>query len=40
MTIDHVRWIYEAGMGEITDIEIVGNRIEDVYQKWDRELED
>ncbi len=33
-TIDHVRWLNEAGMGEITDIQIVGNSISDVYQKW------
>jgi uncharacterized protein (DUF362 family) len=36
-TIDHVRWLYEAGLGEISDIEIVGARISDVYQKWNRE---
>ncbi len=40
MTIDHVRWLHEAGMGEITDIEVVGDGIEDVYQKWDRGLGD
>lgn len=40
MTIDHVRWLHEAGIGEITDIEVVGDGIEDVYQKWDRGLED
>ncbi len=34
-TIDHIRWLFEAGMGEITDIEVVGDGIEDVYQKWD-----
>jgi len=39
MTIEHVRWLHEAGMGEITDIEVVGDGIEDVYQKWDRGLE-
>lgn len=36
MTIDHIRWLYEAGMGEIADIEVVGDGIEAVYQKWDR----
>ncbi len=36
-TIDHVRWLYEAGMGEITDIEVVGDGIEAVYRKWDQE---
>lgn len=39
-TIDHVRWLHEAGIGEITDIEVVGDGIEAVYQKWDRGLED
>jgi uncharacterized protein (DUF362 family) len=34
-TIDHVRWLHEAGMGEITDIEIVGDGVEAVYQKWE-----
>ncbi|MFW9851169.1 MAG: DUF362 domain-containing protein, partial [Candidatus Thorarchaeota archaeon] len=36
-TIDHVRWLHEAGMGEITDIEVVGDGIDAVYQKWDLE---
>jgi uncharacterized protein (DUF362 family) len=35
-TIDHVRWLHKAGMGEITDIQVVGNSIDDVYQKWDK----
>ncbi len=35
-TIDHVRWLHEVGMGEISDIEIVGDGIEAVYQKWDQ----
>jgi uncharacterized protein (DUF362 family) len=34
-TIDHVRWLHEAGMGEITDIEVVGDGINAVYQKWE-----
>ena len=34
-TIDHVRWLYEAGMGEITDIEVVGDGVDAVYQKWE-----
>jgi uncharacterized protein (DUF362 family) len=34
-TIDHVRWLHETGMGEITDIEVVGDGIDAVYQKWD-----
>lgn len=39
-TIDHVKWLHEAGIGEITDIEVVGDGVEAVYQKWDRGLED
>jgi uncharacterized protein (DUF362 family) len=34
-TIDHVRWLHEAGMGEITDIKVVGDGIAAVYQKWE-----
>ncbi len=34
-TIDHVRWLHEAGIGEIDDIEVVGDGIDAVYQKWD-----
>ncbi|MFX0170097.1 MAG: DUF362 domain-containing protein [Candidatus Hodarchaeota archaeon] len=34
--VDHIRWLYEAGMGEITDIEVVGDGIEAVYQKWEQ----
>ena len=36
-TIDHVRWLHEAEIGEITDIKVVGDGIEAVYQKWARE---
>ena len=38
-SIDHVRWLHEAGMGEITDIEVVGDGIDAVYQKWDLDSE-
>jgi len=38
-TIDHVRWLHEAGMGEITDIEVVGDGIDAVYQKWELDQE-
>ena len=38
-TIDHVRWLYEAGMGEIADIEVVGDGIDAVYQKWELDKE-
>jgi uncharacterized protein (DUF362 family) len=34
-TIDHVRWLHEAGMGEIDNIEVVGDGIGAVYQKWE-----
>jgi len=36
MTIDYLRWLYEDGLGEVNDIEVVGDGIEAVYQKWDR----
>jgi uncharacterized protein (DUF362 family) len=36
-TIDYVRWLHEAGMGEISDIEVVGDGIDVVYQKWELE---
>ena len=39
-TIDHIRWLHEAGLGEISDIEVVGDGIESVYRKWDRGLEE
>ena len=35
LIIDHVRWLHEAGMGEITDIKVVGDGIDEVYQKWE-----
>ena len=35
-SIDHVRWLHEVGVGEITDIEVVGDGIEAVYQKWEQ----
>jgi uncharacterized protein (DUF362 family) len=38
-TIDHVRWLHEAGMGEITNIEVVGDGIDAVYQKWEQNSE-
>ncbi len=38
-TIDHVRWLHEAGMGEISDIEVVGDGIDAVYQKWELDKE-
>ncbi len=36
-SIDHVRWLHEAGMGQIDDIEVVGDGIDAVYQKWELE---
>jgi uncharacterized protein (DUF362 family) len=38
-TVDHVRWLHEAGMGEIDEVEVVGDGIDAVYQKWDRGLD-
>ena len=38
-TIEHVRWLHEAGIGEIDNVEILGDKIEDVYQKWDTGLD-
>ena len=35
-TIDHVRWLHESGVGEINDIEVVGDGIDAVYRKWNR----
>ena len=37
--IDHVRWLHEAEVGEMNDIEVVGDGIEAVYRKWDRNLD-
>ncbi|MBD3171337.1 DUF362 domain-containing protein [Candidatus Bathyarchaeota archaeon] len=37
--IDHVKWLHEARLGEIDDIEIVGDGVEAVYQKWDLGLD-
>ena len=38
-TIEHVRWLHEAGIGEIDNVEILGDKIEEVYQKWDTGLD-
>ncbi len=38
-TIDHVRWLHEAGVGEMNNIEVVGDGIETVYREWDRALD-
>ena len=37
--IDHVRWLHEAGIGEINDIEVIGDGIDAVYREWDRDLD-
>ena len=37
-SIDHIRWLHEAGVGEMNTIEIVGDGIDAVYQEWDRDL--
>jgi uncharacterized protein (DUF362 family) len=36
--IDHVRWLHAIGIGEINDIEVVGDGIDTVYREWDRDL--
>ena len=36
--IDHVRWLHEAGIGEMNDVEVVGDGIDAVYREWDRDL--
>lgn len=33
-SIDHVRWLHEAGVGEMREIEVVGDGVEAVYQEW------
>lgn len=38
-TIDHIRWLHEAGIGEMNDIEVVGDGIDAVYREWDRALD-
>lgn len=37
--IDHVRWLHKVGIGEMNDIEIVGDGIDAVYREWDRDLD-
>jgi len=37
-TVDHVRWLHEAGIGEMNDIEVVGDGIDAIYREWDRDL--
>jgi uncharacterized protein (DUF362 family) len=36
--IDHVRWLHEAGIGDMNDVEVVGDGIDAVYHEWDRDL--
>jgi uncharacterized protein (DUF362 family) len=38
-SIDHIRWLHEAGVGEIDDVEIVGDGVEAVYREWDLDLD-
>jgi len=38
-SIDHIRWLHEAGVGEIDEVEVVGDGIEAVYRKWDLALD-
>lgn len=36
--IEHVKWLHEAGVGEMHDIEVVGDGVDAVYREWDRDL--
>ena len=38
-TIDHVKWLHEAGIGEMNTVEVVGDGIGAVYREWDRALD-
>jgi len=38
-SIDHIRWLHEVGVGEIDDVEIVGDGVEAVYREWDLDLD-
>ena len=38
-TIDHVKWLHEAGIGEMNDVEVVGDGIGAIYREWDRALD-
>jgi uncharacterized protein (DUF362 family) len=35
-TVEHLKWLHEAGIGEIDNVEVIGDGIDAVYQKWDR----
>ncbi len=35
-TIKHVMWLHESGIGEVNEIDIVGDGIEAVYRVWNR----
>jgi uncharacterized protein (DUF362 family) len=37
--VDHIRWLYEAGVGEMNDIQVIGDGIDAVYREWDRDLD-
>ena len=32
--IDHIRWLHEAGAGDMHNVEVVGDGVEAVYKKW------
>jgi uncharacterized protein (DUF362 family) len=34
--IEHIKWAHQSGIGDIEDIEVVGNSIEDVYRPFQR----
>jgi uncharacterized protein (DUF362 family) len=37
--VDHIRWLHEAGVGEMNDIKVIGDGIDAVYREWDRDLD-
>ncbi|MCW4011621.1 MAG: DUF362 domain-containing protein [Candidatus Bathyarchaeota archaeon] len=38
-SIDHIRWLYEAGIGEIDKVMVVGDGVDAVFREWDLDLD-
>ena len=38
-SIDHIKWLHEAGIGEIDNIEVIGDGVDAVYREWDLDLD-
>jgi uncharacterized protein (DUF362 family) len=34
--IEHIKWAHQSGIGDIEDIEVIGNSIENVYRPFQR----